>query len=379
MTAGRLILVGALVAMQSVHAVPRPPAARPGPDAGSTAADGYAPAPQWPTQTRAPRAETHAGIRGAHRRRRTRRRVLLQLPSRRPDDRRRARRAGSDRRRGRQGLGAARGDAAQPVGARAGAVRVAPGSRVRRQPHDLSHLYRAARRRRSRRAAALSRRAAGRARDAVGRRSAAREPQGAAEGRRDRRTRDPGARRHAADHVDAFPPASASTPWTGRSRSSSTATWARCCASTPTGRSRTTIRLSAAPARVRRSTRSASATCRASRSIRAPARCGPASTGRAAATRSTPSTKGRNYGFPVIGYGREYSGKPINGDRTAQAGMEQPVYFWTPDIAPAGIAFYTGSAFPAWHGNLFVVRARRARAGPPGARRTTVSSPRSGC
>jgi glucose/arabinose dehydrogenase len=63
---------------------------------------------------------------------------------------------------------------------------------------------------------------------------------------------------------------------------------------------------------------------------------------------------GKNYGFPVIGYGREYSGKPINGDKTAQAGMEQPVYFWTPDIAPAGIAFYDGKLFPAWEGDLFV-------------------------
>ena len=64
--------------------------------------------------------------------------------------------------------------------------------------------------------------------------------------------------------------------------------------------------------------------------------------------------KGRNYGFPVIGFGREYSGKPINGDRTAQDGMEQPVYFWTPDIAPAGIAFYSGKLFPVWQDNLFV-------------------------
>ena len=64
--------------------------------------------------------------------------------------------------------------------------------------------------------------------------------------------------------------------------------------------------------------------------------------------------KAKNYGFPVIGYGREYSGKPINGDKTAQAGMEQPVYFWTPDVAPAGIGFYFGRLFPAWQGNLFV-------------------------
>jgi glucose/arabinose dehydrogenase len=63
---------------------------------------------------------------------------------------------------------------------------------------------------------------------------------------------------------------------------------------------------------------------------------------------------GANYGFPVIGYGREYNGKPINGDRTTAPGMEQPIYFWTPDIAPAGIAFYDGALFPAWRGDLFV-------------------------
>ncbi len=64
--------------------------------------------------------------------------------------------------------------------------------------------------------------------------------------------------------------------------------------------------------------------------------------------------KGKNYGFPIIGYGHEYTGKPVNEDKTAQAGMEQPVYFWTPDIAPAGIGFYTGKRFPAWQGDLFV-------------------------
>jgi glucose/arabinose dehydrogenase len=64
--------------------------------------------------------------------------------------------------------------------------------------------------------------------------------------------------------------------------------------------------------------------------------------------------KGKNYGFPVVGYGRDYTGKPINNDKTAQPGMEQPVYFWTPDIAPAGIGFYTGKMFPAWDGDLFV-------------------------
>jgi aldose sugar dehydrogenase len=64
--------------------------------------------------------------------------------------------------------------------------------------------------------------------------------------------------------------------------------------------------------------------------------------------------KGKNYGFPVVGYGRDYNGNPINHDRTSQAGMEQPAYFWTPDIAPGGISFYNGKLFPAWQGNLFV-------------------------
>jgi glucose/arabinose dehydrogenase len=64
--------------------------------------------------------------------------------------------------------------------------------------------------------------------------------------------------------------------------------------------------------------------------------------------------KGKNYGFPEISYGHDYSGKPLNNDRTAAPGMEQPVYFWTPDIAPAGMTFYTGKLFPAWQGDLFV-------------------------
>ncbi len=64
--------------------------------------------------------------------------------------------------------------------------------------------------------------------------------------------------------------------------------------------------------------------------------------------------KGHNYGFPLIGYGREYDGKPINGDRTSDPGMQQPVYFWTPDIAPSGMTFYSGRVFAGWQGDLFV-------------------------
>jgi aldose sugar dehydrogenase len=62
---------------------------------------------------------------------------------------------------------------------------------------------------------------------------------------------------------------------------------------------------------------------------------------------------GKNYGWPVITYGIDYSGAKI-GVGTQQAGMEQPVKYWVPSIAPSGMAFYTGDLFPKWRGNLFV-------------------------
>jgi glucose/arabinose dehydrogenase len=62
---------------------------------------------------------------------------------------------------------------------------------------------------------------------------------------------------------------------------------------------------------------------------------------------------GKNYGWPVISYGRHYSGAKI-GEGTHKEGMEQPIHYWDPSIAPSGMAFYTGDAFPAWRGNLFV-------------------------
>jgi glucose/arabinose dehydrogenase/cytochrome c553 len=64
--------------------------------------------------------------------------------------------------------------------------------------------------------------------------------------------------------------------------------------------------------------------------------------------------KGRNYGFPVISYGRMNSGALLNGGKTAQEGMEQPLYWWTPSIAPSGMTFYTGNALPQWKGDLFI-------------------------
>ena len=62
---------------------------------------------------------------------------------------------------------------------------------------------------------------------------------------------------------------------------------------------------------------------------------------------------GKNYGWPVIGYGIDYDGTKSTRARS-KAGMEQPIKYWVPSIAPSGMAFYTGDLFPAWKGNLFV-------------------------
>jgi glucose/arabinose dehydrogenase len=63
--------------------------------------------------------------------------------------------------------------------------------------------------------------------------------------------------------------------------------------------------------------------------------------------------KGKNYGWPVIGFGIDYSGAKIH-QSTNRSGMEQPVKYWVPSIAPSGMAFYQGDLFPAWRGSLFV-------------------------
>ncbi|MBR1271194.1 PQQ-dependent sugar dehydrogenase [Bradyrhizobium sp. AUGA SZCCT0222] len=63
--------------------------------------------------------------------------------------------------------------------------------------------------------------------------------------------------------------------------------------------------------------------------------------------------KGKNYGWPVIGFGLEYSGGKIH-ESTAKDGMEQPVKYWVPSISPSGMLFYTGKLFPKWSGSLFV-------------------------
>jgi glucose/arabinose dehydrogenase len=62
---------------------------------------------------------------------------------------------------------------------------------------------------------------------------------------------------------------------------------------------------------------------------------------------------GANYGWPLVSYGRDYSGAPVSDKRTLD-GIEDPQLFWVPSIAISGMTFYTGDAFPAWQNNLFV-------------------------
>ena len=62
---------------------------------------------------------------------------------------------------------------------------------------------------------------------------------------------------------------------------------------------------------------------------------------------------GANYGWPVISYGTHYSGAKI-GVGVSRPGMEQPLIYWDPSIAPSGMALYTGEAFPAWQGDIFL-------------------------
>src|SRR5579859_7666449 len=64
--------------------------------------------------------------------------------------------------------------------------------------------------------------------------------------------------------------------------------------------------------------------------------------------------KGKNYGWPVAVHGIDYPGKAIGEGVVHRDGMEDPVYYWDPVIAPSGLAFYSGNLFPQWQGSLFV-------------------------
>jgi len=71
---------------------------------------------------------------------------------------------------------------------------------------------------------------------------------------------------------------------------------------------------------------------------------------------------GKNYGWPDVSYGVQYDFQrtdgrknvPVGNGKTSMPGVEEPAYFWVPDIAPSGMLFYTGNLFPQWKGNLFV-------------------------
>ena len=71
---------------------------------------------------------------------------------------------------------------------------------------------------------------------------------------------------------------------------------------------------------------------------------------------------GRDYGWPDVSYGRQYDARQTNGRKnvlvgngdTSMKGVEQPIYYWVPSIAPSGMMFYTGDVFPMWKGDLFV-------------------------
>ncbi|MEF2071319.1 PQQ-dependent sugar dehydrogenase [Consotaella aegiceratis] len=63
---------------------------------------------------------------------------------------------------------------------------------------------------------------------------------------------------------------------------------------------------------------------------------------------------GKNYGWPIITYGENYNGRPIGDGITEQEGMEQPVYYWDPVIAPSGMAHYAGDEFPEWNDTFLI-------------------------
>ena len=63
---------------------------------------------------------------------------------------------------------------------------------------------------------------------------------------------------------------------------------------------------------------------------------------------------GKNYGWPTITYGIEYSGEKVGGGITQKQGLEQPVYYWDPVVSPSGMTFYSGNVIPEWNNNLFI-------------------------
>ena len=118
-------------------------------------------------------------------------------------------------------------------------------------------------------------------------------------------------------------------------------------ACTTTVACRPTIRSSTATARSLKSGATAIATCRAWRFTPKPATSGPTSTGHKAATSSIAFRRGLNYGWPVIGFGVNYTTGLAIHSGTHRKGMEQPMHIWVPSIGISGAMFYTGDKFPA--------------------------------
>ena len=147
--------------------------------------------------------------------------------------------------------------------------------------------------------------------------------------------------------------ASAPTCRCASMRSSPTAGWARSCASRPT-------------ARAPRSGRWVTATCRRWPSTPRDV-SGSVEHGARGGDELNLIERGKNYGWPLVAYGEEYSGEPFPGAVTAMPGYEQPVYYWDPVIAPSGAQFYSEEAFPEWPRRP-LHRRRRHEARPPAPR-----------
>ena len=62
---------------------------------------------------------------------------------------------------------------------------------------------------------------------------------------------------------------------------------------------------------------------------------------------------GHNYGWPLVSYGVNYDGTPVGTGKATMEGVDDPLWHWTPSIAPSGMTFYTGDLFPGWKGSLF--------------------------